>query len=105
MATSLADGVTAKGAITFLSAEVNGVFVQLKDTSGNLVIADPDGCGRNYMFMLDKNHTEFKTLYAALLVAYTNNNPVYFKLSGCAGTPGDTWSHISYVIQGDYQSP
>jgi len=100
-----ADGVTGKGNITFLSTETSGVFIQLKNASGSLVKADPDACGRDYLFMLDKNHPAFNALYAALLSAYVANTSTYLKLSGCNGTPGNTWALISYVVQGDYQAP
>ena len=105
VSTAVADGVSGKGTITFVSSEVTGVFIQIKSASSTLIKADPDGCGRNYLFMLDKNNPLFTTLYAAILTAYASGAPTLVKLSGCAGTGGDTWPLISYVTQGDYQAP
>ena len=102
---TLADGVTAKGTVTFISTETSGVFIQLQGASGSLVKADPDGCGRDYLFMLDKNNPGFMELYAALLSAYASSATTYLKLSGCNGAPGNTWPLMAYVVQGDYQAP
>jgi hypothetical protein len=102
---ALADGTTGKGTIVFLSAETGGVFIQIKGSTGNLAKADPDGCGRNYLFMLDKNHPTFNVLYAAILSAYATSSPMYLKLSGCSGASGNAWPLVSYATQGDYQAP
>jgi hypothetical protein len=102
---AFADGTTATGTLTFVSTETTGVFIQLKSANGALITADPDGCGRNYMFMLDKNHPMFNALYAALLSAFSTGSPTFLKLSGCNGSTGNTWPLVSYVTQGQYQAP
>ena len=95
-------GVTAEGTISYLELNTNSVFVQKRDGAGNLIKTDPDSCGRDYGFQLSLSHPNFNALSSGLLSAYVSGKKVTLNLNGCAGTPGDTWPLISYVIFGSY---
>lgn len=100
-----ASGVTSTGNVSYITAEVNGVLIQLKDENNALVKSDPDGCGRNWLFMLVKNHPNYDALYSTILSSFAAGMPTKLKLEGCTAASPNGWPIISYVQVGEYTAP
>jgi len=96
---ALAEGLTSVGTISYLAIETSIITIQLEDANNNIIKADPDGCGRDWAFILDKNHPRNNTLSAALMSAYHVKAPLKFKLVDCAYL----FPKVEYVMYGDYK--
>jgi len=59
------------------STGINGIYI------AQTTMTDPDQCGLQDFYILEKTHTLFDEIYAMVLAARVSGTPMQFHVSGC----------------------
>jgi len=76
---SFAGGWGSREALTIVypSTSVNGIYI------AQSTMADPDQCGQQDFYVLEKTHALFDEIYAMVLAARVSDKPIQFHVAGC----------------------